>query len=347
MSASRRLLATLGVAVAVISLGLTGTSAQASGTKPQRPKAAPDLLVVSAPTSVSFCWSGGPGQRVNLTATIDGYRRVLASATLVKDRRCPEDFPLAARYRVSPPNTPGRHTVYEEVVAGHGFKSNRLFAFNLGIPGTWSPAQRECIDYLWIGPQQDEVIRSGPGLSPTATVSSITSCVSRLSQYTQVWVDQTFQSYLVSPSAIPDARQQLVTGALTEAAFKDYVIAESGRRFPGVASYITSTRSAVAVMQILRETAEHNFETTIPDVQADPLMRTWILDGMPTTLRDAETAIRKDSRWQYTKRGRLTFSALASSLLCAFGRQYECDAAKRLEAEIAKLPPMLPRWPLF
>jgi hypothetical protein len=146
---------------------------------------------------------------------------------------------------------------------------------------------------------------------------------------------------------MPNARQQLVIGALSETAFKQYVIEESSRQFPGVAYYITSTRSAAEIMQTLREVAERNFETIIPDVQADPLMWTWIFEGVPTTLLAAESAIRQDKRWQYTKRGRLWFGSLTSGLLCAFGHRYECEAAKRYEQELATLPPMLPRWPLF
>lgn len=347
MVRTQKHLAVAGTALLAFSLALPVTSAQAASNKPQRSAAPADLLVMTTPTTVSFCWSGGVGQRVNLTTTVDGFRRVLAVTTLVKDRRCPKDHPLAARYRVTPPTTAGKYPVFEEVVAGKGFKANRLFAFNLGIPGNWTAAQRECIDYLWAGPQRDQVVRSGPGLSPPDITNAVASCEPRLTQYSQAWLDAAFNSYLVASTSIPDARRQLVTGALGEATFKQLLIDESKRQFPGLVPYISSTRTTTDIFQTLRDIAESNFETTIPDLSTDPLMRTWIIEGIPATRQAAETAIRQDSRWEYTKRGRLSYLALAAGLLCAFGQKSQCDVQKRYEAELAKLPPILPRWPIF
>lgn len=326
--------------------GLVATPVQAAPSKPDRPAASRDMTVVTGPTNVGFCWSGAAGQKVSLVTTIGGYRRILASTRLVGDRRCPKAFPLRAAYRVLPPNQPGKHTVYEEVSPGSGFGAARLFALNMGVPGTWSPSQLECINYLWTGAERGAVIKTGPGLTPWTETSKVELCVPRLTTYSQEWVNGVFASYLVDPGLIPDARGQLVTSRLGATDFQNQIVAQAQSRFPGISGLLSTSRTTTTVVDALREVAERNLETTISDPASDPLLQSWLFQSLPSTRQEAETAIRKDRRWESTTRGRLTWLAVVAGLECAFtGRQ--CDAAARYEAQLAALPPMLPRWPLF
>lgn len=337
--------AVLGIAASLL---VAPAAAAAKAPRPERQPGTKTFWVETSTFQTTSCWSGAPGQVVVLEATPQGggARVTLGRSTLRKSSKCSGKYPLAAQVRFRTPK-PGAWQLLEVITGGMGWGPARRNANRLDVPGTWTEAERECVGYVALGPQVDQLLRSGPGLSSSYWVTRVRECVPRLTEFPQSALDAVIAAYLVDPAPFADGRRHLASGQLTFPAFTSAVVAAARSKFPGVQADITETRSSRVVVDAYTDVAEQNFEQQITDPLNDPLLRTWFFGALPTTRNAAETAIRTDPRWEYTQRGTWTYLEVGYALLCAFGFTENCAIAENYRRLLATLPPMLPRWPLF
>lgn len=327
---------------------LTAPAAQAAPKAKRQPAKLETRFVTGKSLLVKSCWSGGAGQVGTLSArSTAGATTTLANTVrLVRSRSCPKDYPLQFKARFTTP-TPGTWIVTESVRAGKGYGAGQARTLRLRVPGAWTASEVTCARWLWSGSQLNAILRDGPGLNPSTVTSRISRCDSRIDMYPQTAVDAEFAAYRVDSSAVPDARTRLIIETLSDSAFRSLLVAEAQARYPGIARDISSTRTTLDVVSAYADVIGQNLETVISDPYSDPLVKEWIFVAVPTSRNSAETAIRKDPRWEYTQRGQWSYLAAGYGLLCAFGFTENCTLEDYYNAKLASLPPMLPRWPLF
>ena len=172
-------------------------------------------------------------------------------------------------------------------------------------------------------------------------------CVQRSQSLTPDYVNAWLSAYGLPNSDLPNAHRDLVIGAVTPDAFVNQVVVAAQKRYAGIASMITRERTTGTVLNAYARLVSDALQATITDPLNDPLLGPWLTTSLPATLRDAERALRSDPRWNYTRRAFLEAVLLGEELLCAFGFPCDRDAIARMRAQLAAMPAIVPRWPLF
>lgn len=213
---------------------------------------------------------------------------------------------------------------------------------------SWSAEQQVCVDAIFLGsPERDRVTEQGPERVRANTLSQVSACVERSRTLTLEYVAAWRSAYGLSTTTLPTAHQDLIAGRVTVTTFIDQIVGASREKYAGVRYAITRERSTATVLNAYASMVESALESNISDPLTDPLLGPWLTSALPASLRDAERALRQDERWQYTRRAHLEYAILGEELLCGFG--FSCDRAAiaRMRAQLAAMPAMVPRWPLF
>lgn len=259
-------------------------------------------------------------------------------------------YPLLATFRFTAPETPRTYSFREDVLKKGKLPGATSAPYRVIVrqAGNWTSEQQTCVDLMYLNsPELGTVTQQGPDRVPATTLQAVNDCVQRSQSLTPDYVNAWLSAYGLPSSDLPNAHRDLVIGAITPDTFANQVVVTAQKRYAGIAGMISRERTTGTVLNAYARLVSDALEATIPDPLNDPLLGPWLTTSLPATLRDAERALRSDPRWEYTRRAFLEYAIFGEELLCGFGFPCDRDAIARMRAQLAAMPAMVPRWPLF
>ncbi len=343
----------VGIAGAVAASVLVSLPLQAASAEERRSlqdRSVPTFIAGDAQT-FETCWRATAGQTVILK-----YRSGNTWIQLSRSRLqavpggCMKGYPLLASFKFTAPLTPNTYSFREEVLKKGKLPGATSAPYRVIVrqASQWTTEQQTCVDIIFQDdPDLESITLQGPDRVPAETVKSVNDCVQRNRTLTPEYVNAWLSAYGLPASDLPNAHRDLVTGLVTPDGFVNQVVIAAQNRYAGIASMITRERSTATVLNAYARLVEDALEVNITDPLTDPLLGPWLTTALPATLRDAERALRSDDRWQYTRRAFLEYAILGEELKCGFGFACDRDGIARMRAQLAAMPAMVPRWPLF
>lgn len=344
-----RLGLTAAVALALVASMPLG-AAHADERQSVQPRSAPTFIAGEVATYES-CWRATSGQTVVLKYR-SGASWIDLSRTRLKavPGGCMKGYPLLATFTFTAPQAPRTYSFREDLLKKGRLPGATSAPYSVVIrqASTWSAAQQTCVDLIYRDSTElSSVTQQGPDRVSATTLQAVDDCVQRSQSLTPEYVNAWLSAYGLPSSDLPDAHRDLVIGAITPDTFVNQVVAAAQRRYAGIASMITRERSTATVLNAYARLVSDALEATISNPLTDPLLGPWLTTALPATRSEAERALRSDPRWEYTRRAFLEYAILGEELLCGFGFSCDRDAIARMRAQLAAMPAMVPRWPLF